>query len=336
MNDTHILLAHGSGGSRMHTLIRDLFLPAFDNPYLRQGNDQALFDTPGGRIAFTTDSYVVQPVIFPGGSIGELAVHGTINDLAVGGARPLGLSVGMILEEGLEMALLEEIVRRMKAASEEAGVPIVTGDTKVVERGSCDKIFINTSGVGIVPEGVNIDGAAARPGDAVIISGSIGDHGVAVMSERRGVQFSTPVVSDTQPLHKLVRRMLGVTKDIHVMRDPTRGGVATTLNEIAGQSRVGVEIDEEALPISDEVNGACDLLGLDPLYLANEGKLIAILPDTHADAVLEVMRGMPEGAGACRIGRVVEDRPGIVRMNTGIGGTRIVNVLSGEMLPRIC
>jgi len=336
MKHKQILLAHGSGGSMMHDLIRDLFLPAFDNPFLRQANDQALFDNPGGRIAFTTDSYVVHPVIFPGGTIGELAVHGTINDLAVGGARPLGLSVGMILEEGLDMALLEEIVARMKQASEEAGVPIVTGDTKVVERGSCDKIFINTSGIGIVPDGVDIDGKNARPGDAIIISGSIGDHGVAVMSERRGVQFSTPVRSDTQPLHRLVKRMLAVTRDIHVMRDPTRGGIATTLNEIAGQSRVGMEIDEEALPISAEVTGACDLLGLDPLYLANEGKLIAILPEAQAEAVLTAMHASPEGRGACRIGRVVEDKPGIVRMKTGIGGTRIVNVLSGEMLPRIC
>ena len=336
MKHKQILLAHGSGGSMMHDLIRDLFLPAFDNPFLRQANDQALFDNPGGRIAFTTDSYVVHPVIFPGGTIGELAVHGTINDLAVGGARPLGLSVGMILEEGLDMALLEEIVARMKQASEEAGVPIVTGDTKVVERGSCDKIFINTSGIGIVPDGVDIDGKNAHPGDAIIISGSIGDHGVAVMSERRGVQFSTPVRSDTQPLHRLVKHMLAVTRDIHVMRDPTRGGIATTLNEIAGQSRVGMEIDEEALPISAEVTGACDLLGLDPLYLANEGKLIAILPEAQAEAVLTAMHASPEGRGACRIGRVVEDKPGIVRMKTGIGGTRIVNVLSGEMLPRIC
>lgn len=336
MKHKQILLAHGSGGSMMHDLIQDLFLPAFDNPFLRQANDQALFDNPGGRIAFTTDSYVVQPLIFPGGSIGELAVHGTINDLAVGGARPLGLSVGMILEEGLDMALLEDIVGRMKKASEEAGVPIVTGDTKVVERGSCDKIFINTSGIGIVPGGVDVDGKNARPGDAVLISGSIGDHGVAVMSERRGVQFTTPVVSDTQPLHRLVKRMFAVTHSIHVMRDPTRGGIATTLNEIAGQSRVGIEIEEVSLPISAEVTGACDLLGLDPLYLANEGKLIAIVPEQYADDVLDAMRACPEGTGACRIGRVVEDRPGIVRMRTGIGGTRIVNVLSGEMLPRIC
>ncbi len=336
MKHKHILLAHGSGGSMMHDLISELFLPAFDNPYLRQANDQAVFDNPGGRIAFTTDSYVVQPVEFPGGTIGDLAVHGTINDLAVGGARPLGLSVGMILEEGLDMELLERIVGSIKAASEEAGVPIATGDTKVVEHGSCDKIFINTSGVGIVPDGVNIDGKNARPGDAVIISGSIGDHGVAVMSERKGVSFSTPVVSDTQPLHRLVRRMLSVTKNIHVMRDPTRGGIATTLNEIAAQSRVGIEMEEEWLPISDEVTGACDLLGLDPLYLANEGKLIAILPEEHADAVLAEMQSCPEGAGSCRIGRIVEEKPGIVRMLTGIGGTRIVNVLSGEMLPRIC
>ncbi|MBE0644751.1 MAG: hydrogenase expression/formation protein HypE [Bacteroidetes bacterium] len=336
MKHKQILLAHGSGGSMMHDLIREVFLPAFDNPFLRQGNDQAVLDNPGGRIAFTTDSYVVQPVVFPGGTIGELAIHGTINDLAMGGAQPIGLSVGMILEEGLEMDLLEDIVRRMKRAADEAGVPIVTGDTKVVERGSCDKIFINTSGIGIVPEGVVIDGAAAKAGDAVLISGSIGDHGVAVMSERKGLRFDTPVTSDTQSLHRLVARMLEVTKDIHVLRDPTRGGVATTLNEIAMQSRCGIEIEEELLPIPPAVTGACDLLGLDPLYLANEGKLLAILPEEHADAVLTAMRAMPEGAGACRIGRIVADMPGIVRMKTGIGGTRIVNVLTGEMLPRIC
>ncbi|MFZ1729481.1 MAG: hydrogenase expression/formation protein HypE [Bacteroidota bacterium] len=336
MKHKQILLAHGSGGSMMHDLIRDLFLPAFDNPLLRQGNDQAVFENPGGRIAFTTDSYVVHPVVFPGGTIGELAIHGTINDLAMGGAQPLGLSVGMILEEGLDMELLENIVQRMKRAADEAGVPIVTGDTKVVERGSCDKIFINTSGIGIVPDGVHIDGAAARPGDVVIISGSIGDHGVAVMSERKGVKFSTPVVTDSQPLHRLVARMLEVTKEIHVLRDPTRGGVATTLNEIAAQSRCGIEIEEQLLPIPPAVTGACDLLGLDPLYLANEGKLLAILPEKYANTILAAMRAIPEGAGACRIGSVVADMPGVVRMKTPIGGTRIVNVLTGEMLPRIC
>lgn len=320
----------------MHDLIRELFLPAFDNPLLRQGNDQAVIENPGGRIAFTTDSYVVHPVVFPGGTIGELAINGTINDLAMGGARPLALSVGMILEEGLEMSLLEKIVRRMKRTADEAGVPIATGDTKVVERGSCDKIFINTSGIGIVPDGVHIDGAAARPGDAVLISGSIGDHGVAVMSERRGVRFATPVISDTQALHRLVARMLEITKEIHVLRDPTRGGVATTLNEIAAQSRCGIEIEEQRLPIPPAVTGACDLLGLDPLYLANEGKLLAILPEQYAEDMLSAMRTLPEGAEACRIGRVVEDMPGIVRMKTPIGGTRIVNVLTGEMLPRIC
>jgi hydrogenase expression/formation protein HypE len=336
MKQRQILLAHGSGGSMMHDLIREVFLPAFDNPLLRQGNDQAVFENPGSRLAFTTDSYVVQPVVFPGGTIGELAVNGTINDLAMGGAQPIALSVGMILEEGLEMELLEEIVRRMKVAADTAGVPIVTGDTKVVERGSCDRIFINTSGIGIVPDGVRIDGAAARPGDAVLISGTIGDHGIAVMSERKGLRFSTPVTSDTQPLHRLVARMLEVTKEIHVLRDPTRGGVATTLNEIAAQSRCGMEIEEERLPIPPAVIGACDLLGLDPLYLANEGKLLAVLPEQFADEMLAAMRGMPEGVDACRIGRVVAEMPGIVRMKTGIGGTRIVNVLSGEMLPRIC
>ncbi|MDX9759197.1 MAG: hydrogenase expression/formation protein HypE [Bacteroidota bacterium] len=336
MRHEHILLAHGSGGSMMHDLIRDVFHAAFGNPALRHAHDGAMLDNPDGRLAFTTDSYVVQPVIFPGGSIGELAVHGTINDLAMCGARPLALSVGMILEEGLEMALLEDIVGRMKQASEEAGVPIVTGDTKVVERGSCDKIFINTSGIGVVPHGVHIDGAAARPGDAVLLSGNIGEHGVAVMSERKGVRFQTAVRSDTQALHRLVARMFDVTPTIHVLRDPTRGGVATTLNEIAAQSRCGIEIDEERLPITDAVAGACDLLGLEPLFLANEGKLLAIVPEEHADPLLAAMRALPEGADSCRIGRVVADMPGIVRMRTGIGGTRIVSMLTGEMLPRIC
>ena len=320
----------------MHDLIRDLFLPAFDNEWLRQGNDQAVFVNPGGRLAFTTDSYVVQPIEFPGGTIGDLAVHGTINDLAMSGAQPLGLSCGMILEEGLEFDVLERIVRSMKDASLQAGVPIATGDTKVVEHGSCDRIFINTSGIGVVPDGVHIDGSHARPGDLIIVSGSIGDHGVAVMSERRGIGFSTGVVSDSQPLHRLVQRMLEVTKDIHVLRDPTRGGLATTLNEIAHQSRVGIEFDEQSLPVSDAVNGACDLLGLDPLYLANEGKLVAILPIDSADEVLSAMRSDSDGAQAVIIGRVLEEMPGIVRMRTLIGGTRIVNMLSGEMLPRIC
>lgn len=336
MKHTHILLAHGSGGSMMHDLIRDVFHAAFGNPAQQHAHDGALLDNPGGRFAFTTDSYVVQPIVFPGGTIGELAVHGTINDLAMCGARPLALSVGMILEEGLEMALLEDIVRRMKYASDDAGVPIVTGDTKVVERGSCDRIFINTSGIGVVPDGVTIDGAGARPGDVVLLSGNIGEHGVAVMSERKGLRFHTTVRSDTQALHRLVARMLDVTPRIHVLRDPTRGGVATTLNEIAMQSRCGIEIDEARLPIPEAVAGACDLLGLDPLFLANEGKLLAIVAEEDAGALLSAMRAQPEGADACLIGRVVADMPGIVRLRTGIGGTRIVSMLTGEMLPRIC
>ncbi|MBR9976620.1 MAG: hydrogenase expression/formation protein HypE [Bacteroidetes bacterium] len=336
MKSKHILLAHGSGGSMMHDLIKEVFLPAFDNPLLRQGNDLAVLDNPGGRLAFTTDSYVVHPLVFPGGSIGELAVHGTINDLAMGGARPLALSVGMILEEGLEIRLLEDIVGRMKLAADNAGVPIATGDTKVVERGSCDGMFINTSGIGVVDESLRIGGAEARDGDVVILSGTIGDHGVAVMSERKGIRFTTPVKSDTQALHRLVAHMLEVTTDIHVLRDPTRGGVATTLNEIAMQSGHGIEIEEDLLPIPPAVTGACDLLGLDPLYLANEGKLIAIMPARYADDMIAAMRSLPEGKDSCRIGRVVTELPGVVRMKTGIGGTRIINVLSGEMLPRIC
>lgn len=336
MIHTHILLAHGSGGSMMHDLIRELFLPAFDNPLLRQSNDQAVFEPQTKRLAFTTDSYVVQPLFFPGGCIGDLAVHGTINDLAVGGAVPIGLSVGFIIEEGLEVAILQRIVDAMKLAADNAGVPIVTGDTKVVERGACDKLFINTSGIGVIADGVNIDGANAREGDVVLLSGCIGEHGVAVMSERKGMRFSTPVVTDSKALHRLVQRMLDVCSDIHVMRDPTRGGIASTLNEIASQSGVGIEIDEASLPITPEVQGACDLLGLDPLYLANEGALLAIVPAVHSDALLTAMRETTEGVNARMIGTVRSDTPGIVRMRTGIGGTRIVNMLSGEILPRIC
>jgi len=336
MRHTHILLAHGSGGSMMHDLIRELFLPAFDNPLLQQSNDQAVFDPQTKRLAFTTDSYVVQPLFFPGGCIGDLAVHGTINDLAVGGAVPIGLSAGFIIEEGLEVEILQRIVDAMKLAADNAGVPIVTGDTKVVERGACDKLFINTSGIGVIADGVNIDGANARDGDVVLLSGCIGEHGVAVMSERKGIRFSTPVVTDSKALHRLVQRMLDVCSDIHVMRDPTRGGVASTLNEIASQSGVGIEIDEASLPITPEVQGACDLLGLDPLYLANEGALIAIVPAVHSDALLAAMRETPEGVNARMIGTVLSDTPGLVRMRTGIGGTRIVNMLSGEILPRIC
>jgi hydrogenase expression/formation protein HypE len=336
MKHTHILLAHGSGGAMMHDLINDLFLPAFDNAELRKGNDQAVFEQQNGRLAFTTDSYVVQPLFFPGGCIGDLAVHGTINDLAVGGAMPLGLSVGMIIEEGLEIDTLRRIVLAMHTAARDAGVPIVTGDTKVVERGGCDKLFINTAGIGVIPDGVHIDGSSARPGDAILLSGRIGEHGIAVMSERRGVRFSTPVVTDSKPLHRLVERMLAVCPDIRVMRDPTRGGLGATLNEIASQSAVGIEINEEELPITAEVQGACDLLGLDPLYLANEGALVAFVPENRADALLHAMRAMPEGGNACRIGRTIADMPGLVRMKTGIGGTRVIAMPSGEMLPRIC
>ncbi len=336
MKHTHILLAHGSGGSMMHDLINELFLPAFDNPELQKSNDQAVFSRQDGRIAFTTDSYVVQPLFFPGGCIGDLAIHGTINDLAVGGAMPLGLSVGMIIEEGLEVEVLKRVVDAMQAAARDAGVPIVTGDTKVVERGSCDKLFINTAGVGVIRDGVNIDGSSARPGDAILLSGRIGEHGIAVMSERRGVRFTTPVVTDSKPLHRLVQSMLGISTDIHVMRDPTRGGLGATLNEIAAQSQVGIDIDEELLPITPEVQGACDLLGLDALYLANEGALVAFVPAGRKDEILAAMRAMPEGKNACCIGEATSDMPGIVRMRTGIGGTRIIAMPSGEMLPRIC
>lgn len=334
-------MVHGSGGRAMQQLIEELFLRAFDNPALAQRNDHATLEPPpelalGGRLVMATDSHVVSPLFFPGGDIGCLSVHGTVNDVAMAGARPLWLSAGFILEEGYPLADLQRIVDSMAQAASEAGVPIVTGDTKVVEAGKGDGVFINTTGVGVTRPGVRIGGERARAGDAVLVSGPIGDHGVAVMSLREGLGFGTALRSDTQALHGLVAAMLDAVPDIHVLRDPTRGGVGATLNEIAHQSRVGVRLREAALPVRAEVRAACELLGLDPLYVANEGKLLAICAPQHATALLAAMRAHPQGAEAALIGEVVEDANAFVQMTTVFGGERMVDWLSGEQLPRIC
>ena len=299
-------------------------------------HDGAVLTLPCQRIAFTTDSYVVQPLFFPGGSIGELAVCGTVNDLAMCGAQPLYLSVAMILEEGLPMEDLRRIADAMRAAADQAGVSLVTGDTKVVDRGKGDGIFITTSGIGVIPPGVDIQPSRVRPGDVILINGPIAQHGIAIMSVREGLSFATQITSDTAPLNSLVAAMLAVCPDIHVLRDPTRGGVASTLNEIAAQGGAGIEIDESAIPVDEDVRGACEFLGFDPLYVANEGKVIAIVPEPAADPVLQAMSAHPLGRRAARIGRVVDTHPGIVILRNRIGSTRIVDMLSGEQLPRIC
>ncbi|WP_420476320.1 hydrogenase expression/formation protein HypE [Noviherbaspirillum sp. ST9] len=329
-------MSHGSGGRAMAQLIDELFLPAFDNAALRQMNDQAAFTVPAGRMVMATDSHVVSPLFFAGGDIGCLSVHGTINDVAMAGATPLTLAAGFILEEGFPLADLRRIVESMAAASREAGVPVVTGDTKVVEQGKGDGVFISTTGVGIVPPGVNISGNRARPGDKVLVSGTLGDHGIAVMSQREGLSFSTSVASDTTSLHRLVAAMVAAVPDIHCLRDPTRGGLATTLNEFARQSQVGIDIDERALPVRQEVRAACEMLGLDPLYVANEGKLVAICSATDAPRLLDAMRSHPLGRDAAIIGEVREDTNCFVQMRTAFGGRRNVDWLSGEQLPRIC
>ncbi|MBM3392097.1 MAG: hydrogenase expression/formation protein HypE [Betaproteobacteria bacterium] len=329
-------MTHGSGGRAMAQLIEELFLAAFDNEWLRAANDQACFAVQGGRMVMATDSHVVSPLFFPGGDIGCLSVHGTINDVAMSGAKPLYLSASFILEEGFPLADLKRIVDSMAQAAREAGVPIVTGDTKVVEQGKGDGVFITTTGVGVVPAGVNISGDRARPGDTIIVSGTLGDHGVAIMAQRESLGFETTIRSDTAALHDLVARMVAAVPDIHALRDPTRGGLATTLNEIARQSGVGMMLREEAIPVRQEVEAACELLGLDPLYVANEGKLICICAPEHADALLAAMRAHPLGAEAAIIGSVHEDPHHFVQMETGFGGKRIVDWLTGEQLPRIC
>jgi len=331
-----ILLAHGGGGRLSHELIQKLFLPQLKNELLAQLHDGAMFSINGARLAFTTDSYVVDPIFFPGGDIGMLAVNGTVNDLTMCGARPLYLSIAFILEEGFPKADLERIVASVHDAAKKAHVDLVTGDTKAVERGKCDKIFINTSGIGVIESGIDINPKRATPGDAIILSGEIAEHGIAVMSQREGLEFETELKSDSAPLNGLVETMLRASKNLHVLRDPTRGGLASTFNEIASIARVGIVLDEERIPISEEVEGACEILGFDPLYVANEGKLVAFVPQGEADRVLAAMRKHPFGANAQVIGEVVEQHPGVVTMRTKIGGSRVVDMLSGEQLPRIC
>jgi hydrogenase expression/formation protein HypE len=331
-----IVLGHGSGGKLTAELIQKIFLPAFYNDTLARLDDQAVLDFNGSRIAFTTDAFVVTPIFFPGGDIGRLAIHGTVNDLAMSGAKPLYIAAAFILEEGLSTEELRRVVDSMRNAAHEAGVQLVTGDTKVVNRGKGDKIFITTTGLGIIDRPLKLSAQRARPGDAVILSGTIGDHGMAIMSQRENLAFEGVIESDTAPLHSLVSAMLDAGENIHCLRDPTRGGVATTLNEIAASSKVGMEIDEKQIPVREAVQGACEILGLDPLYVANEGKLLAVAPAHIADAIVSRMRAHPLGRDARVIGAVVEDHPGMVLMKTGIGGTRVVDVLFGEQLPRIC
>jgi hydrogenase expression/formation protein HypE len=334
---------HGAGGRAGAQLIEELFARAFDNEFLRQGNDGALLPVPpelldGGRLVMACDGHVVSPIFFPGGDLGSLAVHGTVNDVAMLGARPLYLSASFIIEEGYPLAELKRVVESMAAASREAGVPVVTGDTKVVEKGKGDGVFIATTGVGVVPRGRVIGGAQARAGDAVLLSGTLGEHGVAVLSQRESLEFETTIASDSAALHRLVAAMIAAAPEgaVHVLRDPTRGGLATTLNEIARQSSLGVRLQEAAIPVLPQVDAACELLGLDPLYVANEGKLVAFVAAEHADAVLAAMRAHPLGTQAARIGVAVEDDHGFVQMDTRFGGRRVVDWLTGEQLPRIC
>lgn len=329
-------MTHGSGGRAMAQLIDELFVKHFDNELLRQANDQACFPVAAGRMVMSTDGHVISPLFFPGGDIGSLAVHGTINDVAMSGARPLYLSAGFILEEGFPLADLERVVASMARAATAAGVPVVTGDTKVVEKGKGDGVFITTTGVGVVPEGVNISGDLARPGDAILVSGRMGDHGVAIMSSRENLEFETLVESDSAALHTLVADMVAAVPTIHCLRDPTRGGLATTLNELALQSCVGMKLQETSIPIDPAVTAASELLGLDPLYIANEGKLICICAAPDAQRLLEVMQAHPLGRRAAIIGEVIEDVHGFVQMETSFGGSRIVDWLAGEQLPRIC
>jgi hydrogenase expression/formation protein HypE len=341
VRDTHINLSHGSGGKAMRDLIADIFVKSFDNPILAQLEDQATFDLAslsqhGKRLAFTTDSYVVDPLFFPGSDIGELAINGTINDLAVSGAKPLYLTCSVILEEGLPVETLRRVVASMQKAAQKAGVQIVTGDTKVVNRGCADKLFINTAGIGIIPPGINISPHNIQPGDVVIINGEIGNHGAAILIARGELALETDIESDCQPLHELVAEIIKVCPQIHAMRDATRGGLATVLNEFALTANVGIRINENAIPIREEVNGVCEILGLEPLYLANEGKLVIIAPPEKADLILATMKNHPTGKQASIIGEIIPTPPGIVLLKTAFGAERILDMLVGDQLPRIC
>lgn len=331
-----VLLGHGSGGKLSADLLQKFFLPAFDNPILSRLDDQAILTVNGSRLAFTTDSFVVKPLFFAGGDIGSLAVHGTVNDLAMGGAKPLFLSAAFILEEGLPIETLGRVVDSFRKAASAADVNVVTGDTKVVEKGCCDGMFINTSGIGIVENGLRLSADQARPGDRIVLSGSIAEHGIAILAQREGLAFESPIQSDSAPLHTLVAAMLETGGEIRCLRDPTRGGLSSTLNEIAARSRVGMALEERAIAIREEVRGACEMLGLDPLYVANEGKLVAIVAPDAAEPVLQAMRRHPLGQNAQIIGTVLADDPGLVVMRTTLGTTRIVDMLAGDQLPRIC
>jgi hydrogenase expression/formation protein HypE len=333
---TEIVLGHGSGGKLTHQLIDRLIVPQFGNELLNPLHDGAVFPIRAGNIALSTDSFVVNPIFFPGGDIGKLAVHGTVNDVAMCGAKPLYLSVAFILEEGFSMADLQRVVESMREAADEAGVQLVTGDTKVVDRGKGDQIFINTTGLGLIPEGVRIHPKRARPGDRILISGEIAVHGIAIMSVRDGLEFETEIRSDTAPLNGLVETILQACGDVHVLRDPTRGGMTSALNEIAQQADVGIHLEEASLPISEEVQGACEILGLDPLHVANEGKLLAIVPASDADKVLAAMRAHPYGTRSAIIGEIVPKHRGMVTIRTRIGGSRVLDMLAGDQLPRIC
>ena len=341
VRDRNITLAHGSGGKAMRDLIEEIFVGSFDNLMLEQLEDQARVSldsliTLGDRIAFTTDSYVIDPILFPGGNIGSLAVNGTVNDLAVSGAKPLYLSCAMIIEEGLPMKTLRQIAQSMKAAADLAGVQIVTGDTKVVNRASADKLFINTTGIGVIPENIAISAHNLQPGDAILCNGYLGDHGAAIMIARGELALDTTIASDCQPLNSLVEAILAICPEVRAMRDATRGGVATVLNEFALSSEVGVKLFEAALPVREEVKGVCELLGLDPLYLANEGKLVVVVPHSSAEDVLAAMQAHPAGENACIIGEVIDANPGVVLMETMFGTARIIDMLVGDQLPRIC
>ncbi|MEO6527598.1 MAG: hydrogenase expression/formation protein HypE [Gemmatimonadaceae bacterium] len=338
LRDAHITLSHGAGGKASHALIESLILPAFRNPLLDGDADAAVFDSSrgGARLAMTTDSYVVSPLFFPGGDIGTLAVHGTINDLAVSGARPIALSVGLILEEGLDMGVLRRVVDSMARAAAAAGVPIVTGDTKVVHRGKADQLFVNTTGVGVIDDGMRLSIDDVGAGDVVLVSGYVGDHGMAVMLAREALELEADIESDSAPLHTLVTALLAAAPNTRTIKDPTRGGVATTLNEIASRARVAIAVDEERVPVRQPVRGACEILGLDPLHIANEGKLVAIVPAAESDAALAALRAHPLGRDAAIVGVVQSEPVGMVLLRTGIGGSRVLDMLVGDPLPRIC